>query len=179
MELVGTVTELWRYPVKSMAGEPLERCLIGPRGVIGDRGWALRDEKAREIRGAKKLPASLLRCRPTYLGEPSLDEVPPVEITFPDGTTQTTATVHATTIAQVYSNANSVDLTCSSGYVVVCASCTTGFGVVINDQNSPLPPGSLWLGWLTPSASNATGLHCIAPGAGISRTALLRCAKLQ
>jgi MOSC domain-containing protein len=86
MQLVGTVSELWRYPVKSMAGEPLERCFIGSRGVLGDRGWALRDEKAGEIRRAKKLPASILRLRPAYLGEPSPDEIPPVEIEFPDGT---------------------------------------------------------------------------------------------
>ena len=34
-------------------GERLERCTVGPRGIPGDRGWALRDEKAGEIRGAK------------------------------------------------------------------------------------------------------------------------------
>lgn len=31
------VVELWRYPVKSMAGERLERAHIGPLGIDGDR----------------------------------------------------------------------------------------------------------------------------------------------
>ena len=49
---VGTVIEIWRYPVKSMGGEQLDRCVVGERGLPGDRGWALRDEVAGEIRGA-------------------------------------------------------------------------------------------------------------------------------
>ena len=40
---VGTVVELWRYPVKSMQGEPLEAVTVGPRGIVGDRGWAVVD----------------------------------------------------------------------------------------------------------------------------------------
>ena len=31
------VQQLWRYPVKSMAGEALERAEIGPEGIVGDR----------------------------------------------------------------------------------------------------------------------------------------------
>ncbi len=31
------VTEIWRYPVKTMAGEPLSRAAIGPLGIEGDR----------------------------------------------------------------------------------------------------------------------------------------------
>jgi len=31
------VAELWRYPVKTMAGERLERARIGPLGIEGDR----------------------------------------------------------------------------------------------------------------------------------------------
>jgi uncharacterized protein YcbX len=31
------VAELWRYPVKSMAGERLERALVTPTGLAGDR----------------------------------------------------------------------------------------------------------------------------------------------
>lgn len=82
---VGRIAELWRYPVKSMAGERLSRALVVERnGLVGDRGWALRDERAGEIRGAKKLPA-LMRCRARYLAEPTADSVPSVEITTPDG----------------------------------------------------------------------------------------------
>jgi uncharacterized protein YcbX len=85
MTQIGTVRELWRYPVKSMVGEPLATATIGPRGIPGDRGWAVRDERAGEIRGAKKLPA-LMRCRARYLAEPAIGATPPVaEITLPDG----------------------------------------------------------------------------------------------
>jgi uncharacterized protein YcbX len=85
MPIVGRISQLWRYPVKSMAGERLERCRIARLGVLGDRGWALRDETAGEIRGAKKLP-ELLRCTARYLEEPADGTIPPVEMTLPDGT---------------------------------------------------------------------------------------------
>jgi len=84
MTTVGTVRELWRYPVKSMTGESLPACTVGPAGIAGDRGWAVRDEQAKEIRGAKKLPG-LLRCTARYRTEPSDDAVPAVDITMPDG----------------------------------------------------------------------------------------------
>lgn len=84
MSTVGRVLELWRYPVKSMAGEQLERTALGPRGIAGDRGWALRDEVAGEIRGAKKMPI-LMRCRARYDEEPADDRVPAATMTLPDG----------------------------------------------------------------------------------------------
>jgi len=68
-----------------MGGERLQRCELGASGIAGDRGWALRDEKAGEIRGAKKLP-DLLRCTARYLSEPEAGAIPPAEITLPDGT---------------------------------------------------------------------------------------------
>jgi uncharacterized protein len=39
----GTVVEIWRYPVKSMAGERLESCFVAEVGLEGDRRWALVD----------------------------------------------------------------------------------------------------------------------------------------
>ena len=39
----GTVAEIWRYPVKSMAGERLEACFVADTGLEGDRRWALVD----------------------------------------------------------------------------------------------------------------------------------------
>jgi uncharacterized protein len=37
---VGRVAALWRYPVKSMAGESLERAEVAWQGIVGDRRWA-------------------------------------------------------------------------------------------------------------------------------------------
>lgn len=85
MAIVGTIKEIWRYPVKSMAGEQLNGCLVGLKGVPGDRGWALRDEQAKEIRGAKKLP-QLMLCSATYREEPSESRIPHVQMRLPDGT---------------------------------------------------------------------------------------------
>lgn len=84
MKRVGRVQDLWRYPVKSMAGERLGQCQMGVGGIPGDRAWALRDQAAAEIRGAKKFPI-LLQCAARFLEEPAAGQSPPAEITLPDG----------------------------------------------------------------------------------------------
>lgn len=87
---VGKVREVWRYPLKSMAGERLSTASVGARGLWGDRGWALRDEAAGEIRGAKMSPALML-CAARYRAEPAPEGDPPhAEITLPDGTETST-----------------------------------------------------------------------------------------
>ncbi|MEJ7714017.1 MAG: MOSC N-terminal beta barrel domain-containing protein [Pyrinomonadaceae bacterium] len=84
--LIGKVSEIWRYPVKSMGGEKLENCSVGSLGIPGDRGWALRDEVAGEMRGAKYMP-KLMQCSARYREEPTTaDKIPHVEIILPDGT---------------------------------------------------------------------------------------------
>lgn len=40
---MATIAEVWRYPVKSMAGERLQSCLACENGLEGDRRWALVD----------------------------------------------------------------------------------------------------------------------------------------
>ena len=40
---MASVVEVWRYPVKSMAGERLDGCSVGQTGLEGDRRWALVD----------------------------------------------------------------------------------------------------------------------------------------
>jgi hypothetical protein len=84
MAVVGTVAEIWRYPVKSMGGEGLDSCAVGPLGIPGDRGWALRDDGVGEIRGAKKLPF-LMQCSARYLEEPRDGVIPHVAMTLPGG----------------------------------------------------------------------------------------------
>lgn len=94
MKTLGTVREIWRYPFKSMQGEKLTDIAVGKMGLVGDRSWALRDETAREIRGAKKFPALLL-CTARYREEPAAGRVPAVDIAFPDGTTVASDTPEA------------------------------------------------------------------------------------
>lgn len=81
---IGRVRELWRYPVKSMAGERLDRTQVGVRGLSGDRGWAIRDEETGEIHNAKRHPL-LMQCSAAYRTEPDVENVPHVDITLPDG----------------------------------------------------------------------------------------------
>lgn len=84
---IGRVREIWRYPVKSMAGEQLDGCDIGPRGIPGDRGWATRDDTVGEMRSAKYLP-KLMLCSSRYRESPDGADgaVPHADITLPDGT---------------------------------------------------------------------------------------------
>jgi uncharacterized protein YcbX len=78
---VGRVAEIWRHPVKSMAGERIDEAEIGSHGIPGDRAYAVRDEVRGGIRGAKKIPA-LMRCAARQRGGPG--SAP--EIALPDGT---------------------------------------------------------------------------------------------
>lgn len=41
LETVGSVASIWRYPVKSLRGERLDRVEVEPGGIPGDRGRAL------------------------------------------------------------------------------------------------------------------------------------------
>jgi uncharacterized protein YcbX len=81
---VGVVKELFRYPVKSMLGERLTKLEIGPKGVIGDRAWALREANGRIVT-AKKW-ANMLGFRAAYEATPDSGQLAPVKITLPDGT---------------------------------------------------------------------------------------------
>ena len=47
MTTVATVESLWRYPVKSMAGEEVSEAFVGFPGVYGDRRYAFMDSAAR------------------------------------------------------------------------------------------------------------------------------------
>jgi uncharacterized protein len=60
----GTVAEIWRYPVKSMAGERLRSCLIAETGLEGDRRWALVD--GRPNRAGKPLTVREAELLLTY-----------------------------------------------------------------------------------------------------------------
>jgi uncharacterized protein YcbX len=53
------LAELWRYPVKTMAGEMLERAQLGPLGIEGDRVVHVEDADGRVITS---------RSHPRFLG---------------------------------------------------------------------------------------------------------------
>jgi uncharacterized protein len=53
------ITEIWRYPVKTMAGEKLQRVNIGPLGIEGDRVVYVEDAHGRVITS---------RSHPRFLG---------------------------------------------------------------------------------------------------------------
>jgi uncharacterized protein YcbX len=81
---IGTIKEIWRYPVKSMAGERLESCTVELLGIPADRGWALRDETTGEITNGKRFPL-LMQCAAQYRSEPTGADIPPADITLPNG----------------------------------------------------------------------------------------------
>ena len=82
--LIGKIQQIWRYPLKSMNGETLNACVAGSLGLPGDRGWALRDEKTKEITNGKNIPL-LMQCAARYRDEPANGSIPHIDITLPDG----------------------------------------------------------------------------------------------
>jgi uncharacterized protein YcbX len=73
------VLELWRYPVKSLQGERLAVADVGPRGIAGDRDWALFDRETGLGLTARRVPDLLFatgRIRPDGRAE----------VVLPDGT---------------------------------------------------------------------------------------------
>ena len=80
------VSEVWRYPVKSMVGQTVAEVEVGPTGLVGDRTWAARDQVRGGIRGAKQL-GGLMRLA----AAPEEGPGGHVRITLPDGSTVSTA----------------------------------------------------------------------------------------
>lgn len=80
---IGSVRELWRYPVKSMLGEELRIATVTERGVQGDRQFALIDVETGHVVSAKNP-----RRWPTMFAFQSRlvsGSSTSVEITLPDG----------------------------------------------------------------------------------------------
>jgi uncharacterized protein YcbX len=88
MAQIGRVQQLWRFPVKSMAGEVVSQVDLTADGVHGDRAYALMDSQSGRVVSAKDVRhfPELLRCRAAYVSDPEVGaELPPVRITLPDG----------------------------------------------------------------------------------------------
>ena len=90
---VGAVAALHRYPVKSMLGEEINSTRVGPKGLQGDRVFAIADAETGKIASAKnpsKWP-NLFDFRAAFAGILSkADGLPPVWVVFPDGSTLST-----------------------------------------------------------------------------------------
>ena len=78
--MVGTVTEIWRYPVKSMAGEMLDSAALTDTGFDADRRWALVDGTAN--RAGKLLTGTEDKRLMSYRARLKGDDV---EVVLPDG----------------------------------------------------------------------------------------------
>lgn len=83
---MATVTEVWRYPVKSMQGERLDAADVTEAGIVGDRAWAVVDAETGKVASAKhpRKWARLLECRASWLDGA-------VQIELPDGAVVGTA----------------------------------------------------------------------------------------
>jgi uncharacterized protein YcbX len=90
----GSVAGLWRFPVKSMAGEQLSEAALTARGFLGDRAYGLVDVETGKVvsaKSAKRFPG-ILSCRAAFLEAPEVgSDTPPVRIMFPGGSTTSDA----------------------------------------------------------------------------------------
>jgi uncharacterized protein YcbX len=70
------IKEIWRYPVKSMAGEKLDRVILTPLGIPGDRVVHVEDAAGRFI--TSRTHPRLLGHHATLdaAGEPEIDNLP-------------------------------------------------------------------------------------------------------
>jgi uncharacterized protein YcbX len=87
MAVIGRVVGLWRYPVKSMAGEPLELADVSWHGFSGDRRWAfIRPDVPRSgfpWLTIRELPA-MSHYRPAF-DEPERPDASRVTVRTPSG----------------------------------------------------------------------------------------------
>ena len=87
MVQIGTVQELWRFPVKSMAGEHVASAQLGADGIAGDRAYALLDVETGRVVSAKnaRLFPRLLECRAVNTDQGTASAGTAVRIELPDG----------------------------------------------------------------------------------------------
>jgi uncharacterized protein YcbX len=81
------VAELWRHPVKSLQGEPLDEAVVEDSGLSGDRRWGIVDSETGMVLTARRVPSLLLASsRLTDTG---------VELLLPDGDVLIAPSAHA------------------------------------------------------------------------------------
>lgn len=72
------VRALWRYPVKSLGGEPLESVVVDSLGLAGDRRYGIRDLSTGRVLTARREPSLLFARAELRDGSPV--------VVLPDGT---------------------------------------------------------------------------------------------
>src|SRR3981081_4005907 len=106
---VGSVATLWRFPVKSMAGEQLQDAEVTERGVLGDRAYALIDKDTGKVVSAKsvRLFPNLLDCKAAFVEPPRRGgDLPAVQILLPDSTTVRSDSGEVDRVLSVYFKRN-------------------------------------------------------------------------
>ena len=86
---IGTVSQVWRYPVKSMSGERVSKIMLDALGAVGDRCWTMLEKENGDIAWGKSAP-KLMNLSARYVAEPPEvrvfgDMVPQVIVESPDG----------------------------------------------------------------------------------------------
>lgn len=87
--MTATISQLFRFPVKSMGGESLPSLTLNERGTVGDRVWAVRDEVRGGIRGGKKIPG-LMQLQANFIDGAGAEGSSPAMITAVDGSCRDT-----------------------------------------------------------------------------------------
>jgi MOSC domain-containing protein len=92
---LGVIAGLWRYPIKGVQGERLERAEVDENGILGDRSYVIRETSSGRFLGAKAETYSwgdvlgaeeLIQLRAEYMGDPDRGgEVSDVNVTAGDG----------------------------------------------------------------------------------------------
>ena len=88
------VAELWRHPVKSLQGEPLDEATVEDSGLSGDRRWGIVDRETGMVLTARRVPSLLLAS--SRLSDAG------VEVLLPDGDALTAPGTHADDVLSMW-----------------------------------------------------------------------------
>src|SRR5262249_10985834 len=102
---IRSVAAIWRFPVKSMGGEELEKTEVSAGGLAGDRAFALIDAETGKGASAKsaRLFPGLLHCRAGFVEAPQPGRnLPEVCIALPDGRSVTSDSGDADSILSAH-----------------------------------------------------------------------------
>jgi uncharacterized protein YcbX len=143
------VDSIWRYPVKSMAGEEMPVAVVTERGLLGDRAYALVDKASNRVATVRAWAASLLSYHARFTSEPApAAPVPPVRITTPTGETFTSDQADLEErLSTVFGRALTVMSAAPRGLLIEFPQGTLG-GKHEKDTDAPLaagaPPGTFF-----------------------------------